>query len=215
MKKFLLSALTVAAISSLSLPAVAANSAQVHFHGRIVNTTCDVTINNSTNSTVELGTYHTSYFTSDASTTSPVKFDLVLSHCQLVEPSDSDDNGFQNGEYAAERVVLTFEDNTDSSDARQLGMLTPKEGSADNVGIQVQYLKANGSEGTDADYDNVFQWDAARDIHPSEMEYKVQETGSNATNTFPMRAYMRPWSADAMPTAGEVNGRMTVTISYH
>ena len=214
MNKFLLSALAAAAISSLSLPAVAADSAQVRFHGRIVNTTCDVTINNSINSTVELGTYHTSYFTSDASTTSPVKFDLVLSRCQLVEPSD-DNNDFQNGEYAAERVVLTFEDNTDSSDARQLGMLTPEEGSADNVGIQVQYLKANGSEGTDADYDNVFQWDAARDIHPSEMEYKVQETGSDATNTFPMRAYMRPWSADAMPTAGDVNGRMTVTISYH
>lgn len=213
MNKFLLSALAAASISSLSLPAVAADSAQVRFHGRIVNTTCDVTINNSINSTVELGTYHTSYFTSAASTTSPVKFDLVLSRCRLVEPSD--DNNFQNGEYAAERVVLTFEDNTDSSDARQLGMLTPEEGSADNVGIQVQYLKANGSEGTDADYDNVFQWDAARDIHPSEMEYKVQVTGRDATNTFPMRAYMRPWSSDAMPTAGDVNGRMTVTISYH
>lgn len=213
MNKFLLSALTAAAISSLSLPTVAADSAQVRFHGRIVNTTCDVTINNSRNSTVELGTYHTSYFTSDDSTTSPVKFDLVLSRCQLVEPTDGND--FQNGEYDAERVVLTFEDNTDSNDARQPGMLTPEEGSADNVGIQVQYLKANGTEGNDADYDNVFQSNATRDIHPSEMKHEVLGTGRKATNTFPMRAYMRPWSADAMPTAGNVNGRMTVTISYH
>ena len=177
---------------SLSANAADPQSVSVKFHGKIVDTTC--TLGASTK-TVELGTYPVGYFTSINSKTEAKRFQLQISQCQLTT-----DETYEDGKFPVSRVYLTFKDDgTQPADGRVNGLLNPYgstgDGSAaENVAVQVQFQKT----------------------------YKVSDMniednggqGTAAVSSIPMQAMMSPTNETSMPTAGDVNAQMTVTLTY-
>lgn len=192
---------------SLSANAADPQSVSVKFHGKIVDTTC--TLGASTE-TVELGTYPVGYFTSINSKTEAKRFQLQISQCQLTT-----DETYEDGKFPVSRVYLTFKDDgTQPADGRVNGLLNPYgstgDGSAaENVAVQVQFQKADG------EYKNVFDTEDTETYKVSDMN--IEDNGGQGTaavSSIPMQAMMSPTNETSMPTAGDVNAQMTVTLTY-
>lgn len=176
------------------------SSVSIKFTGKIVNTTCEIGVDNSS-AAIDLGTYPVGFFVDQDTTTDAKQFNLKISGCKLTNQSDE----YSEEAFPVNRIHLTFTDNGGSG-TRTSGLLNLSEGSgAEHVGIGVQYKNSN------QDWTNVFEQDGTSEILVSAMT--VDSIGSD-NQMIPMQAYMKPNNATNMPTAGEVNGQMTVTLSY-
>lgn len=198
-------ALVASAIfASIMAPAYGAESqlVQIQFHGKIVDTTCELSATDS----VQLGTYPVGFFTSVNSKTEPKSFELKIAKCQLT----SDEN-YENGKFPASRVYLSFSDDGTQNDGNRVkGLLNRiNEDDAKNVAVQVQYEK------TDGQFEDVFDTESTKEYQVSQMHVESNEqVGSDAENTIRMQAMMSPTNSSNMPSSGEVNAQMTVTLTY-
>lgn len=202
---------TAVLFSSTTLAAEGDPSVVVNFEGRIFETQCEIGIEN--NSTVQLGQYPVGFFRNQDSESDAVLFNLEISRCRLTRATDNFESA---DEIPASRVRLTFTDNGVEDQTRErngLLFLTGAEGqpSATNIGIRVQYENEGG------DRTDVFDDAPTTDPLPvARTNYK--ELGAQADGyplyQIPMYASMKRTSSQTMPTSGEVNGRMTVTLSY-
>ena len=199
-------ALVASAIfASIMAPVYGAESqsVQIKFHGKIVDTTCKLSANTDS---VELGTYPVGFFTSVNSKTEPKSFELKIAKCQLT----SDEN-YENGKFPASRVYLSFSDDGTQNDGNRVkGLLNRiNEDDAKNVAVQVQYEK------TDGQFEDVFDTESTKEYQVSQMHVESNEqVGSEAENTIRMQAMMSPTNSSNMPSSGDVNAQMTVTLTY-
>lgn len=200
-------ALVASAIfASIMAPVYGAESQSVQiikFHGKIVDTTCKLS---ATTDSVELGTYPVGFFTSVNSKTEAKTFDLKIAGCQLTS-----DESYENGKFPASRVYLSFSDDGTQNDGNRVKGLLNRiyEDDAKNVAVQVQYKK------TDGQFEDVFDTGSTREYQVSHMHVESNGlVGSEAVNTIHMQAMMSPTNSSNMPSSGEVNARMTVTLMY-
>lgn len=204
--RFAICALVACGVSN-SVLAADVSSVTVDFHGKIVDTTCSIGIQGSQQK-IELGTYPVGYFTSQSSTTEEKTFNLEISKCQLTQ-----DETYEDGKFPASRVHLTFTDTGNVGSApggvdRTNGLMNLTQDGADNVGIQVQYQDSGSS------WQNVFDTTSSKELIASNMKVNTSSEGATVSNLIPMKAFMAPSDASQMPTSGEVNGQMTVTLTY-
>lgn len=191
--------------ASIAAPVYGADSqfVEIKFQGRIVDTTCTLRANTHL---VELGTYPVGFFTSVNSKTEPKPFELQIAECQLTS-----DETYENGKFPASRVYLSFSDNGIQNDGNRVKGLLNRiyEDDAKNVAVQVQYEK------TDGQFEDVFDTESTKEYQVSQMHVESNEqVGSEAENTIRMQAMMSPTNSSTMPSSGEVNAQMTVTLTY-
>lgn len=191
--------------ASIAAPVYGADSqsVEIKFQGRIVDTTCTLRANTHL---VELGTYPVGFFTSVNSKTEPKPFELQIAECQLTS-----DETYENGKFPASRVYLSFSDNGTQNDGNRvkglLNRIYAKD--AENVAVQVQYEKTEGQ------FEDVFDTDSEKTYQVSQMHVENDEqVGSEPLNTIHMRAMMSPTNSSTMPSSGNVNAQMTVTLTY-
>lgn len=75
----------LALLSAYSLPGFSAelNAGTIHFTGEIISPSCTISGTSGTDSTVELGTFPTSLFTSTGVESTKTPFSIVLANCPL------------------------------------------------------------------------------------------------------------------------------------
>ena len=180
------------------------NLVQVNFHGKIVATTCQLS-SSEKNSTIELGTYPTDFFSSKDIKSDIKTFYLEISGCELTNEADYEENKFP-----ASKVQLTFTDIA-GGDTRVPGMLnstTAEDTRAENIAVQVRYEASKGN------FQDVFKTNSSIDYTMDKIHYTSERQGETLVNTVEMQAMMGRTN-ESMPTPGDVNAGMTVMLSYH
>lgn len=226
MQKKLLVALCAAALTAgLSMNSFAADEdaktsqAVINFHGKIIDTPCEIGLEDGKN-TVELGTYPTEFFQKNGAETDKVNFNLVIGKCSIERhvPDNDYDYNEETGVLfiPATRVKLTFIDNSaENTGAARNGLMnltSVDANTAQNIGIRVQYFQqGDKSKGAAKD---LFETQAmTRAMSLSEIYYE-RETDGGFKQFVPMTANMARVSDQVSVTSGEVNGQMTVLLSY-
>ncbi len=225
MQKKVLAALSVSLLSvGLSMNSLAATadsvdqSAVVKFTGKIVDTACEIGTDIE-GEAVPLGTWPTIFFNKDGAETDKVAFNIEISKCKLTEAGTgySEAMGFP-----VDRVKLIFrDDGTVGSGRDNRGgsmFLTQTTRPASNVGIQVEYESTTG-------YQTVFNSSETAPIALSDIKIQTLTTDNpnNLKDPIPnpeLYSYAVPMRANIVRVnnnavgSGEVNGQMTVTLSY-
>lgn len=75
--------IAIMALSSATTFAAEMNAGKIHFTGEIIEPSCTIVGDNGTDSTIPLGTYPTSLFTSVGVETDPVPLTITLKDCPL------------------------------------------------------------------------------------------------------------------------------------